>query len=221
MTVFERLITLFTPDECMICDAEGLILCEACRASEILPLGSSCYRCGALTRDFSTCKSCLRHSPLARVWVASVYEEASRRIIHELKFEARRGAITSVAEQMLRCLPLLDGHIITFLPTASDHLRSRGFDQTKLIARYIGQRCNLPVYPLLYRNLKSHQVGASRSERINQIKNAFSSRSEHLIRGSKILLVDDVMTTGASMEEAARQLRKAGAREVSGVVFAR
>jgi ComF family protein len=99
-------------------------------------------------------------------------------------------------------------------------LGSRGFDQSKLIAKSLA-RGRYKYSPLLRRLKKIHQIGANKKQRQEQLAGAFMAVNKYLIKNAKILLVDDVATTGASLEEAARTLKKAGAKEVSAVVFAR
>lgn len=155
------------------------------------------------------------------MWIAVSYEGYARELIHDLKFNAHRSTSGPIAGMCSAVLPVLHGFTATGLPTNSMHIRQRSFDHTKLIAKRIALTQKLPYYPLLRRVKNVKQTGSSRAERLQHMKNAFEPRSTYAIKGSKILLVDDVMTTGASIEEAARALKKAGAKEVCGIVFAR
>lgn len=202
------------------CDNEGSLLCEACSISEVPFVASTCYSCGEITKNFETCRKCRRQSPLSSVWVVTKYEAIAKKLIHELKFYSRRGAAEPIALLGLGILPLPDGHIVTHLPTSSLHIRRRGFDQSKLIAKSLA-RGRYKYSPLLRRLKKIHQIGANKKQRQEQLAGAFMAVNKYLIKNAKILLVDDVATTGASLEEAARTLKKAGAKEVSAVVFAR
>ncbi|MEK7472381.1 MAG: phosphoribosyltransferase family protein [Patescibacteria group bacterium] len=167
-----------------------------------------------------TCQKCRQTSPLRHVWVVTKYKGLAKDLIGELKFDSRRDAAEPIAELCLSILPLLDNYIVTHLPTSSSHIRQRGFDQAKLIARLLA-RGRYRYTPLLRRTKKIHQIGASKAIRKKHLAGAFIAINRYMIKNSKILIVDDVATTAASLEECARTLKKAGAKEVSAVVFAR
>ena len=96
----------------------------------------------------------------------------------------------------------------------------RGYDHAALLARELARHTELTTMPVLRRVGQTRQVGATRSQRLKQLEGAFYVRRPEEIQGKKILLVDDLVTTGATLEAAARCLRLAGARTVSAVVFA-
>lgn len=221
MLLFERIISLISPDECLACNEEGSVFCDACREAEIVAPASSCYHCGDITKDFATCLKCKNRSPLSHVWVASSYESFPRGLIHDFKFKAHRSAVTPIAEMCVATLPFLEGFIITHVPSSPPRIRERSFDHAKLLASRISRLQHLPHFSLLRRVKNVRQTGASKAERLRHMDGAFVSKSEYVIKGAKILLVDDVMTTGASLEEAARVLKMAGAKEICAVVFAR
>lgn len=220
MLLLRKIISVIAPDNCIVCDDEGSLLCEACSEGEIPLAASSCYRCSENTRNFETCQKCRRTSPLSHVWVVTKYQEIAKDLISELKFDSRREAAKPIAKLCLSILPILDEVLVTHLPTSSLHIRRRGFDQAKLIAQMLA----LGKYryaPLLRRIKKVHQIGSSKAIRQKHLKGAFIAVNKYMIKNSKILIVDDVATTAASLEECARTLKRAGAKEVSAVVFAR
>lgn len=220
MRLIEKIASVIAPDSCLVCGEEGSLFCESCRLSEIPLLGSSCFRCGAVSADYSTCQKCLRKFPLKHVWVVARYDSWAKELVHELKFEHRRSAAIPMARLMESILPILDDYLITWLSTSPQHMRMRGFDQAKLVSKELA-RGLLPFAPTLRRIHKVHQIGSSQAQRQRQLKGAFIPINKFLIKNSKILIIDDVATTGASLSEVARTLNKAGAKEVSAVVFAR
>lgn len=220
MLLLRKIISVIAPDNCIVCDDEGAILCEACSFAEIPQAASTCYHCTENTNNFETCKKCRRTSPLTHVWVVTKYQGIAKDLISELKFDSRRGAAKPIANLCHSVIPILEGYVATHLPTSPQHIRLRGFDQSRLIARYIS-RGHYRYVPLLRRIKKIHQIGASKAIRQKHLEGAFIAINKYMIKDSKILLVDDVATTGASLEEAARTLKRAGAKEVSAVVFAR
>jgi ComF family protein len=111
--------------------------------------------------------------------------------------------------------------IITHVPTANSRVRLRGYDQAKLIAQHYAQATSLPHATLLARASDVRQVGASASQRKQQLRGGFRVLRPNSVQNTKILLTDDVITTGSSLEACAEALVHAGAREVHAITFAR
>jgi ComF family protein len=220
MLLLRKIISVISPETCIVCDDEGWLLCDACAYSEIPLAASTCYSCGEITKNFATCKKCRRKSPLSSVWIVTKYDATAKKLVGELKFNSRRGGAEPIARLCNKVLPIPDKSLVTHLPTSSFHIRQRGFDQSKLIAKKLAHR-KYNYAPPLRRIKKIHQIGANKKQRQEQLAGAFVAVNRYLIKNAKILLVDDVATTGASLEEAAKTLKKAGAKEVSAVVFAR
>ena len=105
-------------------------------------------------------------------------------------------------------------------PTATSRVRQRGYDQAKLLARALARQAGLPYLDCLARVGQTHQVGATREQRLRQLQAAFRVRRPNAVRSAYLLLVDDVSTTGATLELAATILKSAGARRVDAIVFA-
>ena len=108
------------------------------------------------------------------------------------------------------------------MPLSCQRLRERGFNQALELARHLSPN-KTHAHVLLRSGDSAHQVGASREERLELVRDAFWVSPEHTsdVRGQHVVLLDDVMTTGASLYEAARALRSAGAAHITGVVLAR
>lgn len=222
MNVFERIISVVAPHSCVVCDREGSLMCVSC----VWSLGSiapdRCFRCNKLSADSKTCSSCRSVSGLNHVWIRSLYKDTAKEIIHRLKFERSIAATENIASAMFATLPdSLSGSIIVPIPTATSRKRQRGYDQSVLIANKISRLSGLPVYPHLVRLGQSRQVGSKKADRIIQLQGSYIVTRPNKVSGRHILLVDDVMTTGATLEAAANVLRKAGAKRVDVVVFAR
>lgn len=134
------------------------------------------------------------------------------------------GAQSAAREMACLLLPLVKRYpdtLIVHLPTATNRIRQRGYDQARLLARALAKRSRLPYSNVLARSGQTHQVGASRSERLWRLDDVFRVSNVWQVRGARILLVDDVLTTGASFEAATKVLKRAGAAQVDAIAFAR
>ncbi len=155
------------------------------------------------------------------MWVRTQYNEPAKQVVHELKFNFAKDAARQIAQEMYKMLPQLGvDTLIIHVPTASSHVRQRGFDQSALIARELSALTGLRHVHGLGRLGQQRQVGATSTIRQQQMKNAFRPLSRGTIKGKQVLLVDDVLTTGSTLEAAALTLRRAGATSVAAVTFA-
>lgn len=218
MLMIEHIINLIAPHYCLGCEKQGSLLCDACLVA--LPrLPSRCYGCGVLTAEFAPCRRCAQAAALHKVWSLTLYESHAKALIHKLKFEHASAAAPVIAASMADSLPAGTDWIVTHVPTATSRIRQRGYDQAQLIARELARRMNCAYAPLLARAGQQRQVGQSRQARIMQLAGSFKSLKRS-VRGKHVLLVDDVVTTGATLDAAAAALKKAGAVRVDAATFA-
>lgn len=177
-----------------------------------------CYRCNKLSKGGRTCKAC--HSTSCVYALSSVlpYRKPTQEIIHYMKYDANRTTARLLGSRLRLC----DGHpaLVTFVPTNSRHVRQRGFDHAKELAAQLALELELPLLSTLTRTGYAKQVGSSRKIRLTQLKGAFSIRPRVDVAGKEVLLVDDVVSTGASIEEATRALKAAGAKRIYASVVA-
>lgn len=221
MNVLEKLISLIAPHKCLICGISGAVICQFCIDMELQTAYSRCYRCHRLTRQSTVCRSCRSSVSLHHVWVAANYDELSKKILYQLKFNRARAAGATIAQIISRTLPDLPNDIIvTHIPTASNRIRVRGYDQAHLIAVELAKIRSWRYDSLLLRVSKSRQLGAGRQERFKHLEQALVARKKKYPDYQHILLIDDVTTSGATIEAAAKQLKQAGARTIDAAVFA-
>jgi ComF family protein len=179
---------------CAACGTPGDDLCHRCRFS----LAS------AQVAD---------HSPLrspAGIRAAFAFEGVARELIVALKFRHARSAAGVLAAQMVRRLRLEHIDVVTWAPTSARRVRRRGYDQAEAIARAIARQLGVPCRRLLYRAHGDPQTGKSRIDRL--AGPAFRARRPR--DGLTVLVVDDVVTTGATLLTAAEALRAAGVARV-------
>jgi ComF family protein len=200
--MIEHIIGVLAPHECISCHSEGLLLCISCQRSlpvlPVLPWVHNGY-----------------------LGAATIYEAAAKDIIYRLKFERARAAAKVVAAVMAQRLPLDQAGVITHVPTATTRQRVRGYDQAALIARELAALLHVRYTPLLERMGQQRQLGHSRHDRQQQLAGAFRPISAEMARGEHVLLIDDVLTTGSTLDAAASVLMRTGAAGVSAYVFAR
>jgi competence protein ComFC len=219
--LLDILIGFVAPHDCLFCGCEGYVACAWCLPGILQPVPSRCYRCMVLTDDNAVCDKCRRTSRLKHVWIATEYTEATKLLVHSLKFQRAQAAHQPMAAAMADCLPLLTTEtIVTHIPTATSRVRQRGYDHSKLLASALASNKNCIYRPLLARLGQSRQVGAKRDERVAQIQDSFRVVDAQRLKQAHIILVDDVTTTGATIEAAAKLLRQAGAKQVDAVLFA-
>jgi len=157
------------------------------------------------------------------VWVGTEYLDTAKQLVQAVKFTQKREGAIIIARHLHERLPFLaEDTVITPVPTAPTRVRERGFDQALLIAEELARLRRLPCRQLLVRQTNVRQVGAKRQERMKQMDNAFRPAGRQRARGGlgHIVLVDDVLTTGATLEAAARTLQRDGHKNLYGAVFA-
>lgn len=165
-----------------------------------------------------------QHPPWGRIFFHGIYEGLLRHLILRLKFGGELHLAAALASLLAAHPALLEAKdaydCIVPVPLHKSRLVERGFNQSGEIARYLAEELGLKTLHALERTRPTHQqVGLSRRERIKNLRGAFSATAD--TRGKNILLLDDIMTTGATLGFAARSLLKAGAAKVDVVAPAR
>lgn len=221
MPLLDALLSTLAPHSCIVCNAEGKLVCNWCAPDAFPELPSRCYRCKKLTKDCAVCTSCRSQALLRHVWIRTDYGSTAKELLRLYKFERARAAADVIAKAMDETLPYMEGKtLVVPVPTATGRIRQRGYDHSALLARSIARRRNLMAVYALANLAQTRQVGANRQKRLEQLKNNFLVTRLSLVRGAEILLVDDVVTTGATLETAAKALKQAGAKSINALVFA-
>jgi ComF family protein len=212
-------LDLLLPQRCLVCGAGGAQLCAPCRA-RLPPLNPPlCERCGAPTAwPVQRCRECSgRRLAFATARAAVEYDDDVRAIVRAWKERGLRRladeAAAVVAERVLK--PKAD--VLTYVPADVRRRLDRGYHPAQRLGRALASRWALPCEPLLVRSGGSRQRGLSLAERRQNVRGAFSAD----YAAGRVLLVDDVYTSGATAGAAASALRGAGARRVDVVTFAR
>lgn len=235
----EHACNVIFPRRCVLC-GENLLadalpeLCGDCKQTLHINDSASCRLCGQsidgslVEAGIVKCGQCrIKEPPLEATVFGLRYEGAARELIHKFKFCGRERLAASIAH--LLCARLhrsvkMDGiDMVVPVPLHISRLYSRGYNQSYLLAREVASVFALPLEAasIFRKHATPAQWSQTRAERFKNMKNAFGMRKNSAIGGKRLLLVDDIMTTGATMFEAARLLKKSGAMAVVGALAAR
>ncbi len=217
--LINSLLSLVAPQNCVVCGDESSAICVECSASLNFP--DMCIGCKKPSIGGLTCNNCAKSSSVSVLRVVSPYGSTGKDLVSLMKFRPSSATAKRLGEILAGRVPYLEDAVVTFIPTTSARVRERGFDQAMVMAKSVGATGHISHISTLRRRTKSHQIGSGRKDRLDHMKDAFTVRNKKYIQGKTILLVDDVLTTGATMESAACVLKKAGAGRVVALVFAR
>lgn len=218
--VAAELVALLAPPACPGCCAPvpSASLCSDCRRNLPWLRCPRCPRC-CLPAPCGRCPA--RGAAYERSWAPVAYAGPARGVVAALKRYGSAVAVEIMAAQLVAGAPagLLERVALVPVPAHPARRRERGFDQAEQLARALGRRSGLPVAPCLKRaGAARRQLGAGRRERLASGRMAVAARRRPPDRA---LLVDDVHTTGATLDACARALREAGCASVAAVTYAR
>lgn len=217
--MIDTLLSYIAPHICCGCDVTGTLLCDSCKYNITSERPDVCLVCLRPCGPNGLCKSC--RVPYDRAWFVGERRDGLQRLIGLYKFERTRSAYRVLGDLLLDILPQLSPDVVVVpLPTVASHIRERGYDHSLLLARYIADKRGLTLVRPLTRATKTKQRQASAASRSAQAKAAFAVKGQ-LKPDVPYLLIDDVMTTGATLKYAAQALKKAGANHVWVAVIAR
>jgi len=222
--LWERALDLVFPPRCAGCGARGSLLCPACMAAIPSIQPPTCPQCGRRTTRSDICPVCRAYpNALDGMVAATEFGKPVRECIHALKYEGQRRYADILAEMARPALTRLPTpEAIVPVPLFSRREMGRGFNQSVLIAHHLAGRALLVVPGWLARTRDTPpQVGQNREARHANVAGAFSCPDPAAVRGQRILLLDDVATTGATLDACARALRAAGVASVHALVVAK
>lgn len=213
------------PPECGGCGVSGTRWCAECNGEIESGVDSMCQVCGLPNVNHKRCSVCSRRKrgfDAARS--LGIYAASLRNAVLKLKYKRDYGLGEILSNQMLELIDQLGWAVNAVVPVPLGKVRKkvRGYNQANLLARPIAMGLGLPLQTRLLGRTREtlSQVGLTESERWENVSHAFDV-NENITKGTNYLLVDDVMTTGATLDSCAGALKKAGANKVYGITVAR
>lgn len=219
-------LDLLYPKWCVGCGSEGEFVCQSCRETFSPINGSVCPKCGLPQNGQMLCTSCTNWSAeIDGIRSPYIFNGVIRRAVHELKYRNLRAIAVTLAGLLYDYLKEnpLPGDVLVPVPLHPKRLRERGYNQSGLLSKELGYLTGIPV---IGDCLVREQLGQSQArtssvfERRSNVSGVFSCRDERL-RGKRVLLIDDVATSGATLNSCAGVMKSAGAASVWGLVVAR
>ncbi|HXV26807.1 MAG TPA: phosphoribosyltransferase family protein [Candidatus Paceibacterota bacterium] len=214
----------FIERRCILCGNGRNRLCGAC-ASAIHGARTTCIGCARGTGDRNTCRSCRNVWHVERLIAATDYARTGMAgLIKEYKYRMDRSLARTMGGIMLRAaaVHLPEHPLFVPVPLHPRRRRWRGFNHAELLARACAGRSLMHYADALARTRDSRpQARSGRAERLDAVRGAFAAHAGGAVHGRNVVLVDDVCTTGATLDDCARALLDAGAGSVTGLVFAR
>ncbi len=223
-TALNRVAAHLLPGSCPLCaaDSGSGLLCPAC-ASDLPQLPAAlCPQCGDGTTLGERCGACLKDPPaFARTVALFRYEFPVDRLIQALKYGHQLPLAAWFGARLGQMLVAADYDLVLPLPLHPSRLRTRGFNQSLEIARPVARALGLPIDPILLTRARATppQADLPFKERARNVRGAFECAGD--LDGKRILLIDDVMTTGSTLREAARILKLHSAGQLTVAIAAR
>lgn len=226
--LISRFINLLYPSECPICSnsTDNLAfapICTLCWSGIKKYSGPSCRICSSpfASEEAEICSACMKKPPLFSLAMSfGIYDGALAEAINIYKFHGIKRLYRPLGKLLLE-FDLTGFDTVVPVPLSHRGLRDRGFNQSLLLAKAISSKAKVPLISDRLRKIRETppQIGLNSKERTANLKGAF--RVNGKFAGMRILLIDDVMTTGATANECSKQLLKAGASDVTVLTLAR
>src|ERR1700722_794558 len=233
--LLDTLLELFYPSNCVGCgypQAAGTLLCDKCKETSPRIRAPYCRCCsrpfqGLIMGEF-TCPNCEDRTPAFDCAVSNYQAKGVLRdLIHRFKYGRQfylRRVLTQYLVEAMQDVRIQanPADCLVPVPLHPTRLRERGFNQADVLAEVLSQRTRLPILRCLERRRYTNtQTRFDRVERMQNLRNAFALRKSSDVRGKHLVLLDDVLTTGSTLNECALVLRAAGAESIRAITVAR
>ncbi len=208
-----QILSVFFPEKCYICGVKAVMLCEDCKKKFVIPV-TRCIKCGRALPEADAdyiCQHCFTEKPVYDGGIAFFkYTDAVKSWIHNIKYGKMSYQIRILdiyKEQISEAIDGFNPDLLVPIPLTMEHAYLRGFNQSLIVAQRIAKWIKLPVcHALKKTKFTESQTAVDAGRRKRNVKGSFSASKR--IRDKKILLIDDVFTTGSTIGEAAKTLKQ-------------
>jgi ComF family protein len=224
------LLGLFFPKKCISCKKFGAYLCPNCFARLDFDVALICGVCGRQAVSGLTHPTCRGRYTIDGIFASLVYKGITKELIYQFKFAPYLSDLShelvelfyeGLIQQEMFMKILTNDALFVPIPLHAIRERSRGYNQANILAKKLATKFGVNMQQILSRIQKtSTQVGKTQKERRDNIKGVFSLNSQSNLKNKTIFLIDDVVTSGSTMNEAAGVLKGAGAKAVYGLGLA-
>jgi competence protein ComFC len=234
-TKIVSLLDLIFPKYCVNCRKIGDYICPNCFAFLSFDFSMICLICNKGSIDGLTHPGCKTKYAIDGVFCAVSYKKMVKKLIYNFKYkpyltDLRKSLVELFYESIIQQeifqkayeFPPAGGPILVPIPLHQRKLKQRGYNHSELLGQGLAEKLNLKLVDAMQRIKETKsQFGLNLKERKENLKNAFVLSSKFKVQGPNVFLVDDILTTGSTLSEAAKILKKNGAKKVWGLVFAR
>jgi len=208
------------PKECLVCSKTGLWLCKTCQKN-LYPTLPNCYMCKKLSNNFKTHSQCVKANSLESVITLWKYNECSKKLIHNFKYKNRfqvGNFLFSLFESKLKKINFENSLLIP-LPSHRKKTLERGFNPTEILCNLIAQKVNAQINTnfVFKKQENISQASLDYCEREKNVENIFGVNTNlipKIDKYSKIIIMDDIITTGATISEIAKEINEALGKKV-------
>lgn len=206
--MLHHLLDLLFPPFCVDCHNLGNYLCQECQ-----------YKLRFYTQSLSIE---IENPAVDALYACCTHTDGARQLVMKLKYHSAYALTKTIAQLMIEHIPLPDDiDILTAIPLHRRRRQERGFNQAELLARQLSLWLRIPYQEVIQRiKATSPQAKLSRADRLTHLHGAFQVKGLCDLVGATVAIVDDVATTGSTLNEAAVVLKAAGVKTVYGIVFA-
>lgn len=231
-----NILDFLFPKYCVNCKKFGDYLCPDCFVRLSFDTKNICLTCGRPSYNGLTHPGCIKKNSVEGSFTALVYGQIVKKLIFQFKYEPHLTGLKSFLgdlfyeslvqyEEFEKVIEKFGKELILVpIPLSSKKMRKRGYNQAEILAKELGKKFNLEVIDCLNRIKDTRsQVGLNKKERQENIKRAFKLKEKYSanFKNQRVILVDDVLTTGSTFSEAAKVLKHSGVRQVWAVALAK
>jgi len=214
-----RLLDWIYPPVCCGCGKIGFEICPDCFSRiDLLESVRTCQCCGKAIKRNSLCRECASEPPsFTQLKSWGVYSDVLQKIVTRIKYKRGFGLVEYLTQPLVDMIAnwKISVDMLVPVPLGQQRLRSRGYNQTALFAKPLAQKLHIPYYPQALTRIKEtqSQVGLHAAERRKNLAGAFRANQD-CCKDKTVLLVDDIATTGSTLNECSNALEQAGANKI-------